>query len=153
MRGRLLFEKTPAYFDQMDPAWISCVVPSARLLLMLRMPVARAVSAYRMCQGEMHAEWCAGPLEAALARVLVAVRGNDSSERNTSTLQHVRANRAALRREPHVRRLLVMGQYALHLRRWLRAVPPAQLGVLWVEQFKAEAAERKAAAEAKAKAS
>ena len=73
--------------------------------------------------------WCRGSLDAALARVLVAGDGNGS-------IPHVR--RPALRREPHIRRLLLMGQYALHLRRWLRVVPPHRMGVLWVEQFKAD---------------
>mgnify|MGYP002632085492 CR=1 FL=1 len=54
----LLFEKTPAYFDMATPAVVMCAVPSAKILLMLRLPVARAVSAYRMCQTEMEADWC-----------------------------------------------------------------------------------------------
>ena len=53
--SRTCFEKTPAYFDQASPQVLACAVPSARLLLMLRRPEARAFSAYQMCTREMHA--------------------------------------------------------------------------------------------------
>ena len=53
--GRFVFEKTPAYFDQAAPQVLACAVPSARLLLMLRRPEARAFSAYQMCTREMRA--------------------------------------------------------------------------------------------------
>ncbi|KAL1529924.1 hypothetical protein AB1Y20_000852 [Prymnesium parvum] len=124
--GKLLYEKTPAYFDQARPEVVMCAVPSARLLLMLRMPTARAVSAYRMCQRELQLKWCRSSFDAALARVLTL-----SGNRSVPSLR-----KAALRREPHFRRLLMMGQYALHLRRWLRVVPPRRVGVVWLEQFK-----------------
>lgn len=50
---KVIYEKTPAYFDQARPEVVMCAVPSAKLILMLRMPTARAISAYHMCQTQM----------------------------------------------------------------------------------------------------
>lgn len=58
-KKKLLFEKTPAYFDRASPFVVRCAVPSVKLLVMLRMPVARAISAFRMCKDELAASWCA----------------------------------------------------------------------------------------------
>lgn len=121
--GHLLYEKTPAYFDQASPKLVACAVPAVRLVVMLREPVARARSAYAMCQREMGAPWCRAPFGEAIARVLVNESGAP------------RASRRALRRAPHLRRMLLMGQYAAHLRRWLDAFAPARVRVLWLEQF------------------
>lgn len=49
----VVYEKTPAYFDQARPDVVLCAVPSVKIIVMLRMPTARAVSAYHMCQTEM----------------------------------------------------------------------------------------------------
>ena len=122
--GRFVFEKTPAYFDQASPQVLACAVPSARLLLMLRRPEARAFSAYQMCTREMHARWCTEPFDAALERSLQTGDGSEAPSLR------------ALRNEPQLKRMLVMGQYALHLRRWLGAFDASQFGVLWLEQFK-----------------
>lgn len=123
--SRVPFEKTPAYFDMADPALVACVVPSARLLVMLREPVARAASAYQMCQNELHARWCREPLDAALLRALVDSRPP-------------RLNGSALARAPQLRRLLTIGLYTAHLSRWLVHVPQMSVRVLWLEHFKAE---------------
>jgi len=122
--GRLTFEKTPAYFDLVDPRIVACAVPAVKLLLMLRLPVARAISAYRMCETELQQRWCRPRLDAVLARTLSGFPP--------------RASRGALQRQPQVRRLLHMGHYASHLSRWLVAFPAAQLRLLWLEQFKAD---------------
>ena len=129
VRGKVLFEKTPAYFDQVQPQQVACAVPSARLLVMLRNPAERARSAYAMCQRELHANWCRLPLEVALRPMLVVCsRGENCT----------RASHRALHHAPHLRRMLVMGHYAVFLRRWLNAFDASQLRVLWLEQFKAE---------------
>ena len=120
--GRAIFEKTPAYFDQASPHVLACALPGVRLLVMLRRPVERAYSAYRMCQRELKGGWCRLPFDKVVART---VRGEPP-----------RLSRGALSRQPQWRRMLVMGQYALHLRRWLRAVEAPTLRVLWLEQFK-----------------
>lgn len=124
---RYVFEKTPAYFDTIDPALAACAVPSARLLVMLREPVARAVSGYRMCQVDKHKDWCARPLDEAVATML----GDDSGAAP-------RLNRSAVLAEPEVARMLRMGFYAAHLLRWLVHYPPASMRVLWLEHFKAD---------------
>uniref|UniRef100_A0A7S0Q1B4 Sulfotransferase domain-containing protein n=1 Tax=Coccolithus braarudii TaxID=221442 RepID=A0A7S0Q1B4_9EUKA len=118
--GITFFEKTPAYFDMAEPRVVACAVPDAKLLLMLRMPVARAISAYRMCQEELNARWCTRSFDAVLAHAL----SSDQTPRLSPTLQR------------QMRRLLLMGQYAEHLHRWLVHFRPEQLGVIWVEQFK-----------------
>ena len=139
--GRLLYEKTPAYFDQVDPQLVACAVPSARLLVMLREPADRARSAYAMCQRETKGRWCHLSFDDALRRVLVGMPPSVEGDNGTA-VAHARAtappiaNRRAMRRLPHLRRMLVMGHYAHFLRRWLDAFEPAQLRVLWLEQFK-----------------
>ena len=138
VKGKLVFEKTPAYFDLAPPKLVACAVPSARLLVMLREPAARARSAYSMCQREMGAKWCRAPLEEALAPLLKtrddggALDHSSSSSSNAS----IRLNRRLLKRKPHLRRMLLMGHYAVFLRRWIDAFPPARLRLLWLEQFK-----------------
>lgn len=135
LQGQLLYEKTPAYFDRVRPQHVQCAVPSARLLVMLRLPAERARSAYAMCQRELEATWCRDSFEVVLGRVLVVP--SSAGGANGSLLAappHV--SRRALRREPHLKRMLLMGQYAVFLRRWLDAYSPAQLRVLWLEQFK-----------------
>ena len=125
--GKLVYEKTPAYFDRAPPQLVSCAVPSARILVMLRDPTDRARSAYAMCQREMGAAWCRAPFEQALGRVLL-----DGGDGGGSP----RASRPALRRAPHLKRMLLMGQYAVFLRRWLDAFEPPRVRVFWLEGFK-----------------
>ena len=134
VRGRLLFEKTPAYFDQASPRLVACAVPSAQLLIMLRAPAERARSAYSMCQRELGADWCRAPFDEAVARILGGVDG--ASDGASGVVPRV--NRRALRRSPHMRRMLQMGQYAVFLRRWLGYFPPGRVGILWLEQFKVD---------------
>ena len=124
-RGRLLFEKTPAYFDRASPLLLACAVPSARLIIMLRDPADRARSAYAMCQRELHAAWCKPPFDEALNGVLAA--GEDGAPYPVHS---------KLRRSPHVKRMLLMGQYSVFIRRWVHAVGPSRVRVLWLEQFK-----------------
>jgi hypothetical protein len=142
VRGRLLFEKTPAYFDRASPPLVACAVPSVRVLVMLREPAARARSAYAMCQREMGAPWCKQPFEQALRRVLTGhwdgVDPDPARSGNADKTLAPRANRAALRRLPHLRRMLFMGQYAVFMRRWLDSFAPSRVRVLWLEQFKRE---------------
>ena len=135
VKDKVLFEKTPAYFDRAPPKLVACAVPSARLLVMLRAPAERARSAYAMCQREAGAPWCRAPFEHALAHVLTLDGGGRRSGAN-GTAVAPRANRRALRRAPHLRRMLLMGHYAAFIRRWLEHFPPARLRVLWLEDFK-----------------
>ena len=122
MRGRLVFEKTPAYFDKAKPHMLKCALPAARLLVMLRLPAERAKSAYLMCQREMHASWCSEPFEDVVSRMVVS---SSNSTTAVLTSASIGINQSAppsntpqsdnwrtLRREPHLRRLLVMGHYA-----------------------------------------
>jgi len=119
---RVIFEKTPAYFDEASPQVVSCVMPGVRLVVMLRRPVERAYSAYRMCQRELKGRWCRLPFDTVVAKLIHG--------------EPPRASRKTLDDEPQWSRMLLMGQYALHLRRWLRAFEPAQMRILWLEQFK-----------------
>ncbi|KAL3894096.1 MAG: hypothetical protein SGPRY_013902, partial [Prymnesium sp.] len=50
LAGKVVYEKTPAYFDLVDPLKLYSLVPSAAFLVMLRMPAERAISAYNMCK-------------------------------------------------------------------------------------------------------
>lgn len=131
VRGRLVFEKTPAYFDLVAPRLIACAVPSARLLVMLRLPAERAHSAYAMCQREFGARWCKPPFTAALRGVLRGGGGNGSSPS---------LDRRALRRMRHggrqLGRVLEMGHYSAFVGRWLDVFGPARLRLLWLEEFK-----------------
>ena len=127
---KLFFEKTPAYFDLVNPNILACAVPSARLLVMLREPSARAKSAYAMCQREMQAKWCKAPFHDVVDRILL-YKGNATGVRP-------RASQRLLKRLPHLRRLLTMGHYAVYLQRWLVAFKAYQIGVIWLEQFKAD---------------
>ena len=111
--GRVIFEKTPAYFDQASPRLISCTVPAVKLVVMLRRPAARAYSAYRMCQREMQLHWCRRPFDEALGSIL---SGDPPRE-----------NHKGLAKSAQLRRMLLMGQYSAHLRRWLRVFEPARL--------------------------
>ena len=79
----LTFEKTPAYFDLAEPRVLACTVPDAKLLLMLRMPVARAISAYHMCKEDLQGNWCKQSFDDVLARALTS----DISPRVSPTLQ------------------------------------------------------------------
>ncbi len=45
----ITFEKTPAYFDQADPAAVAALLPSAKLVVMLREPAQRMYSGYFHC--------------------------------------------------------------------------------------------------------
>ncbi len=73
---------------------------------MLRLPAQRALSAYRMCQDDLKAEWCQSTPDAAITRILRRRGGS------------VRANGGALRRSPQLRRMLRLGMYAMHIDRW-----------------------------------
>lgn len=130
MADRVAYEKTPAYFDLAEPQIVTCVLPAARFVVMLRLPAARALSAYRMCQETLKQRWCNRPAETAFSRLL-----GGSSRQGGSPPQ---AKRAMLRRVPQLGRILRIGHYAAHLDRWLAHVPPERLGVVWVEQFKAD---------------
>ena len=110
--GRVIFEKTPAYFDQASPRLISCAVPAVKLVVMLRRPAARAFSAYRMCQREMQLRWCRRPFDEALGSILSG--------------DPPRANHKGLAKSANLRRMLLMGQYSAHLRRWLRVFEPVR---------------------------
>ena len=111
--GRVIFEKTPAYFDQASPRLIFCTVPRVKLVVMLRRPAERAYSSYRMCQRELQLHWCRRPFDEALGSVLSG--------------DPPRANHKALAKSAQLRRMLLMGQYSAHLRRWLRVFEPARL--------------------------
>jgi hypothetical protein len=142
LRGHILYEKTPAYFDLASPRLVACAVPSARLLVMLRDPTSRARSAYAMCQREAGAAWCRAPFEVALGQVLdlTAISVTNGSSSSGSVSGTPRAKRRTLRNSPHLRRMLLMGHYATYLRSWLapQAFRQDRLRVLWLEQFKVD---------------
>ena len=125
MGKRVYFEKTPAYFDAVDPSLFACAVPHVRLLLMLREPASRALSDYQMC-------WrrdCDPDVDALFSRLLV---GEDPPQLDSREASHV---------DPKILRILSVGRYAEHLERWLRvAVLDTHANaprVLWLEHFKA----------------
>ena len=130
MRGRLMYEKTPAYFDLAQPRQVACTVPAARILVMLRDPSERARSAYAMCQRELEARWCRPAFAAVVDRMLIGGNSSDAS------VLHV--SRREMRRKPHLRRLFLMGHYSAFLRRWLDVFPTAHVRVIWLEQFKVD---------------
>jgi hypothetical protein len=131
VRGRLLFEKTPAYFDRAQPRQVACAIPAARVLIMLREPAARARSAYDMCQREQEGRWCKAPFAQVVERMLVGGgNGSDAAPLHMSRRQ--------MQRSPHLRRLFFMGHYSTFMRRWLDVFVWPHVGVLWLEQFKAD---------------
>ena len=130
LRGRLVYEKTPAYFDRAQPRFVDCAVPSARLLVMLRDPSERTRSAYAMCQRELEARWCRSTFAEVVGRMVIGgSNGTDDSPLHIS--------RREMRRAPHLRRMFLMGHYATFLRRWFDAFEPQRMRVLWLEQSQA----------------
>ena len=73
-----------------------------------------------MCQRELGAGWCRAPFEDVISRVLAIDAPDDDADEKQKgagaapvALPH--ANRRALRRQPHLKRMLLMGHYAAHL--------------------------------------
>jgi len=64
MANKVAYEKTPAYYDLAEPQIVTCVLPAARFVVMLRLPAARALSAYRMCQARGTSQASFGPAAA-----------------------------------------------------------------------------------------
>jgi hypothetical protein len=128
-RPRLRFEATPDYlFHPLAPARAATVVPDARLIVLLRDPVARAWSHYRHMV-ELGYETL--PFDAAL---------DAEEERCAPDLAALASDpdRApdpkALLRYSYVAR----GRYAEQLDRWLTAFPPDRMLVVRSEELFAD---------------
>jgi hypothetical protein len=123
-RRRLRFEATPDYlFHPLAPARAAAVVPEARLVVLLRDPVARAWSHHQHMVGLGYESL---PFDAALdaeesrcAPDLAALASDPDHDAK------------ALLRYSYVAR----GRYAEQLDRWLAAFPPDRLLVVRSEDF------------------
>jgi len=121
---RLAYEKTPAYFDLSNPALLACAVPRAELLVMLRAPAARAISAYQMCAGHLHGKWCQASIDEAIGSALTSSASGSAPRLRRRHLS------------PQLKRLLTMGMYAAHLNRWLEHFDATQMRILWLEALR-----------------
>lgn len=101
-RSWLAAEATPYYLSfPPGPRRLATVAPDARLVVLLRDPVDRAVSQWKQRHTEQRDE-------RTLAEVVAEERGLSDDE----------ADDPAFDPEAHRRRILVHGHYAIHLRTW-----------------------------------
>ncbi len=121
LRGRpwLTFEATPDYlFDPRAPQRVRELLPHVKLIVVLRDPVARAVSQYhhnvRLGQEKL-------PLAEALAAEEERLAGA-----HQEIIDHPDSRALELRRYSYVAR----GRYAEQLERWRRLFPPEQIMVV-----------------------
>jgi hypothetical protein len=125
--GRLVGEASPGYlFHPLAPERVLATVPDARLIVLLRDPVDRALSHY-------HHEVALGrePLsfEDALGAEEERTRGEEERmRRDGSYFSHAWWDYTYVAR----------GRYAEQLERWLAAFPPEQLLVLASEELAAD---------------
>ncbi|GAA1851171.1 sulfotransferase domain-containing protein [Myceligenerans crystallogenes] len=124
-RGKLVGEGSPYYlFHPLAAERAAREVPGARILLVVRDPVERAFSHYRERRRE-HAEPLA-TFEEALAAEETRLAGEEErilAEPGYTSYAHEQQSYRA------------QGEYAPHLRRWLKYFPPEQVHVLVAEEF------------------
>lgn len=114
-------EATPAYFyNPVVPPRVARTVPQAKLIVLLRNPVERAFSHYRLCSQN---------------RTDLRPFGTALDEEEQQIREELEAfSQAAAARSP-LRSYLAQGLYAEHLQRWLRSFPREQLLILRSEDY------------------
>jgi sulfotransferase family protein len=118
-RRLLIGESTPGYlFHPLAPARLKEMLPDAKLVVLVRDPIARAVSHYRLARRK---RWEALSLEEALDREPERLAGTEDWS-------------VAHRRQSYVAR----GLYAEQLDRWLEHFPTEQILVCTSEELFAE---------------
>lgn len=129
-RARIVGEASPSYlFHPLAPERAAALVPRARLIAILRDPVARAYSHY-------HHEVALGREPLSFEEAL-----EQEEERLQGELERMTADPSYFSRPWWDHTYVARGRYAEQLERWLEAFPPEQLLVL----FSDDLAERPAA--------
>ena len=124
-RGRLVGEASPSYlFHPLAPERVRSLVPDARLVALVRDPVARAYSHYQH--------------EVALGREPLSLRGRARRPRRARTrgeVERLVADPRAFSRAWWDHTYVARGRYAEQLERWLAVFPPEQLLVVRTEDL------------------
>ena len=120
----MTFEKTPAYLDQFNggvpiPELVSRLMPNGRFVAILRDPVERAYSSYRM---GLCPQWSEG-----------ALYDEQQTDFERLCSEHLERMESDL-----TERLIRIGHYADHLGRWIRTFSRDQIFVVLQETFIAE---------------
>lgn len=122
-------EGSPAYLlDPRVPARVHSLDPELRLIVLLRDPVDRAHSQYRLA-------WRSGKERLSLEDALEA-----EPERVRGELERMQSDPAYFSRPFHLYAYQARGCYADHLERWLRLFPREQLLVLSTEELRRDPA-------------
>jgi hypothetical protein len=118
-RGKLVGEASPSYvFHPLGPERVKAVVPDARLVVLVRNPVDRALSHYNH--------------EVALGREPLSFEEalDAEDERLHGEVERMEADPRYFSREWWSHTYKARGRYAEQLERWLAVFPPEQLLVL-----------------------
>ncbi|MGB0653667.1 MAG: sulfotransferase domain-containing protein [Thermoplasmatota archaeon] len=127
--GRITGEATPAYlYDHQVPGRAAAMVPDAKLLILLRDPVARAVSAARALQRSADLPASMDDVLLEAADVFEAADFDELWQRPGKSRQQMLFG------------LLARGCYARQLRHWQEHVPAEQMLVLSAERLFAKPA-------------
>ncbi|WP_372368230.1 sulfotransferase domain-containing protein [Candidatus Uabimicrobium sp. HlEnr_7] len=116
------FEKSPAYFNSLNyqtptAEIVEQMMPSAKLVLLLRNPTDRAYSAYQM--GKRNTRFR---------------EANKSSQQSFATL--IKRKMECIEEKPSD--LIDLGHYSLYLQRWLDVFPRENIFIIFLEEFKQE---------------
>eukprot|EP00750_Incisomonas_marina_P014001 INCI17583.5.p1 GENE.INCI17583.5~~INCI17583.5.p1 ORF type:complete len:625 (-),score=88.90 INCI17583.5:1412-3286(-) len=137
------FEKSPHYLDSAEPAHLHAVMPSVRLVVLLRHPVRRLYSCWQHCFAQMLA---ADPASGINSVVKDTCGGTNFSTvldtifataRSKQPGKHVMAKKKAQVRKKFRKalRCVDQGNYTQHLARYLEVFPREQLLVVFHEDF------------------
>jgi len=115
LKRRIIFDKSPAYFDLANPMDVMRLTPSVKIVFILRDPVERFHSSYfHMC-----------------IRYLAAGDSKCSEAKLQKALP-----RAMNRHAGYLYRALRVGHYSEHLSKWRESFPDEQMLVIFAERFR-----------------
>lgn len=130
-RKVLTFEKSPAYMDLAHPMDVGRLLPSAKLIFMLRNPVSRFISSYfQSCSGmyAIHHNCSMGDLEQRFDVLTQTGKSYDISNkwvsRDPNSIDYV------------LRRALEHSLYIVWIDKWRRAFPDKSIMVVFSDHFK-----------------
>jgi len=124
IRHNLVFEKTPSYLDMAHPPDMAQLLPSVKLVILLRDPAKRLVSSYF--------QLCHGSLSIFKDRCTF-----EDLETRIDSLSQWREQGSSLFEDMFFR-AVEMGFYAKWLSKWRRTFPDQQLLVLFSEHFSSQ---------------
>ncbi|GBG27928.1 Bifunctional heparan sulfate N-deacetylase/N-sulfotransferase 1 [Hondaea fermentalgiana] len=135
LERRLVFDKSPAYFDLAHPMDVMRVMPHVKIVFILRNPVDRFHSSYfQMCVrnlASVNSRCSEAKLSHKLERML---------SRRQDPIQSAQSEAGILGEhdveDVELYRALRVGHYAEHLARWQRAFSDHQILVLFAETFR-----------------